>query len=108
MKTIAPQKHQQQEYIEALRGHLKPGDTIYTILRHVSQSGMTRHITLLTLRDGTPSYCTWQVAQALQYRLNGDDGMIVSGAGMDMGFHVVYELSHALFGDGYALKQRWL
>jgi len=25
-----------------------------------------------------------------------------------MGFHVVYELSYRLHGDGYALKQDWL
>jgi hypothetical protein len=27
---------------------------------------------------------------------------------MDMGFHVVYSLSYALFNDGYAIKQRWI
>jgi hypothetical protein len=32
----------------------------------------------------------------------------VHGCGMDMGFHAVYELSGALFGDGYSLKHKWL
>ena len=52
-------------------------------------------------------------------------GLRVSGCGMDMGFHVVYNLGYALWPDGtpephgtrngapdsdggYALKHRWL
>jgi len=27
---------------------------------------------------------------------------------MDMGFHIVYELSHLLFNDGYKLNHEWL
>jgi hypothetical protein len=27
---------------------------------------------------------------------------------MDMGFHLVYELAAAVYGDGYVLKHQWL
>ena len=40
-------------------------------------------------------------------RGNGS-GVTMRGAGMDMGFALVYNLAHALHGDGYALKQRWI
>lgn len=35
-------------------------------------------------------------------RAKRGDGLVVGGCGMDMGFHLVYELSHALYGEGYA------
>ena len=32
----------------------------------------------------------------------------VGGCGMDMGFHMVYTLASVLYGDGYALKERYI
>lgn len=121
------------EAIERLRGWLKPGDTVYTILRHVSRSGMSRDISIVIIRDGETLHPNHAVSKAIGARLvnaHGSDALRIGGCGMDMGFHVVYELSHALFpkgfklpkgergrnGDtsgfdadgGYALKHRWL
>jgi hypothetical protein len=36
------------------------------------------------------------------------DGIIRNGCGMDMGADLVMNLSYALFGDSYALRQEWL
>jgi hypothetical protein len=36
------------------------------------------------------------------------NGIRVGGCGMDMGFHLVYTLSRALFDDGYYVKHEWL
>ncbi len=36
------------------------------------------------------------------------DGVVVAGAGMDMGFHLVSSLAYVLYGDQRALKHRWL
>lgn len=101
-------KSQSNEYAEALRGQLKPGDIIYTILNHVSRSGMQREITLVHIVDNEPQYLSYQAAKVLDWPLGKESSIKVRGAGMDMGFHTVYSLSQALFGDGYALKQRWL
>lgn len=56
-------KQEQTEAIAKLREWLKPGDTVYTILEHVSSSGMSRSIRVLvpytrraataTRQDGT-------------------------------------------------------
>jgi hypothetical protein len=48
------------------------------------------------------------VARALDYRLSygAHDGLKVSGAGMDMAYHVVHSLASVLYGDGYALNHR--
>jgi hypothetical protein len=93
---------------------------VYTILRSVSASGMTRHISLVIAGigvDGKPDIhdITYHAAQAMGDKLqerNGHRTIRVNGCGMDMGFHLVYNLSSVLFAGqeraGYKLAQRWL
>lgn len=109
MTTRRATKEQQIKAREYLLEDLKPGDTIYTILKHVSSSGMYRVIDAYLIKDNRPLRLTWNIAAVLGLHYNDNhEGIGVSGCGMDMGFHVVYELSYALFKDGYALKQSWL
>ena len=89
--------------------------TVYTILRRVSSSGMTRHISLKVAQGGEIYDITYTAALALGDKLhdvNGCNTIKVNGAGMDMGFHLVYSLSSVLFhGEeraGYKLSHRWL
>jgi hypothetical protein len=81
---------------------LKPGDTVYTVLKHVSSSGMSRRIDVLVVtKDGGIRNITHLVAPVTGFKRSKVDGALtVSGCGMDMGFHVVYSLSRALFEDG--------
>ena len=104
------QKAAQQDACEKLRKLIQPGDKVFTILDHVSKSGMTRHIRIkLISKDGTTYDPNYLVAQALDMRqAKRGDGIVTQGCGMDMGFHVVYQLSKVLFDDGYAIKQRWI
>ena len=89
-----------------LRELLKPGDTVYTKLNHVSRSGMTRSIEVMVFRDNEPINLTWRVSEILDYKIhNKHYGLKVGGCGMDMGFHVVYSLSYALYGFGYECIQ---
>ena len=88
---------------------VKRGDTIYTVLRHVSRSGMQRNISLFIMQNNRPRCLDGNAAQVIDWRLDMKrDGIIVKGSGMDMGFHLVHTLAAALFDDGYALKQVWL
>ncbi len=82
-----------------LRRMLPPGSTVQTILRHVSRSGMTRAISPVV--DGEDA--TWLVCKAFPFfkRDNRHGGIRVGGCGMDMGFWLVYELSHALYPGGF-------
>ena len=108
---------ERSEAIETLRkliaGDAKP--VIYTVLRSVSASGMSRDISLIYIKNGEPYHINYSAAKASGERLvsrNGSDAIRVNGCGMDMGFHIVYGLSSVLFkGEeraGYKLSHRWL
>jgi hypothetical protein len=111
-----------QEARKKLLKILKPNDKVQCILRHVSRSGMMRHISLRAHnRD-----ITWLAARAMNKKIHDNDGGIkVGGCGMDMGCHLVYNLGCTLWpagppkphgtrngepdsNGGYALKQEWI
>lgn len=92
-------KTQVDEAKAALRKILKPGDTVHTILDHVSSSGMSRDIRVVILRDGEALHPNHSVSVVLGLsRAKRGDGMRVGGYGMDMGFHIVHSLGYALYG----------
>jgi hypothetical protein len=103
-----------------LKGYFKDTRTVYTILRSVSASGMTRHISLVVAGVNDEGKAdlydiTFLAAQAMGEKLqerNGHRTIRVNGCGMDMGFHLVYTLSSVLYHGqeraGYKIKQAWL
>jgi hypothetical protein len=111
-------QQKRREYCRAqLLKILKPGDTVYTVLRHVSASGMSRRIDLYTIKDGRMQYLSGYAAGLMDRKLSDKPGIVVGGCGMDMGFHLVYCLSYSLFKDsppeghrdgGYALRHEWI
>lgn len=106
-------KTEQQEAKANLLRYLQPGDTVYCILRHVSRSGMLRRIDLYTFKDNWPVFLSGYACNLMGWSrgksYSDPEGIRISGAGMDMGFHLVYELSGALFPDNaYALKHEWI
>lgn len=101
MKTPMPD---QREALDNLRRYLKPGDTLYTIVKHVSRSGMQRSIAAYAIpRDsGEPQWLSGYVARAGLARLDSQrDANVVHGCGMDMGFALTYELARLLWPEGF-------
>lgn len=91
--------------------HLKPGDTVYTILRHVSRSGMQRQVSVVVFQNGHAYHPNWSTAVLTGLRLNragARDALILGGCGYDVGAEVVGRLSQVLFGDYNALRHEWL
>ena len=90
--------------------------TVYTMLRHVSKSGIRRRISVVIPAkrdDGTLLLINLShpIAKLLGRRCSekyGHDAIVVNGFGMDMGFYLVYSLSKELYGDGYKIKQEWI
>lgn len=119
-------KLEQGEARRCLLKFIKPGTTVYAILRHVSYSGMSRRVDFVVIKKNKPICITHQVAKALDYQQSKKDGaLVVGGCGMDMGFHVVYSLGQFLWPHGtrkphgtrngepdreggYAIKHEWL
>lgn len=124
-------QEEKEAAIKQLKKWLKPGDVVYTSLKHVSSSGMYRRITLLVPVRGNNRKLeivniSWYVARICGYK-DCDGAIGIGGCGMDMGFSVVYHLAGVLWakGDGkyitgrngdinpetdggYLLKQEWL
>ena len=102
----------QQEARETLERLIPPGSTVYTILDSVAPSGMSRKIRLVVFKDGLIFHPNYAASTLLKWRLLrglcGNDCIRVQGCGMDMGFHLVDTLSHALYGDNGNLRQEWL
>ncbi len=95
-------KDQKETAITYLKKTLKPGRTIYTDVKQVSRSGMSRHIKCYIVDGGKIQNITWHISRVLGYSIDRDDGGLkVSGCGMDMGFHVIYNLAYTLFPKGY-------
>lgn len=108
-------KFDQEHALESLKNLVHENDTVYTILRHVSASGMMRVIDMVIFiydenrKTSFPYHIAYNagVVMGESYDRN-NRGLKISGCGMDMGFSAVYNLASVLFGDGYKLKQEWL
>ncbi len=123
--TMRKKEQKQADYDYAkkqlLAHYLNEGDTVYTVLRSVSSSGMSRTISLKVARGGQILDLTYFASIVLGWPLvekNGSRALRVGGCGMDMGFHTVYTLARVLFRDdfklnadavdaGYSLKHQW-
>tara|TARA_R110000803_G_scaffold113736_2_gene182203 strand:- start:2711 stop:3067 length:357 start_codon:yes stop_codon:yes gene_type:complete len=109
-----------KEAIERLKETINKGDTIFYIVKNVSNSGCYRHIDFykFSIEDNrftegenriTALSLTTEMCKALGYPYKAKTGcMGVGGGGMDMGFHVIHQLSHALFDEGNWLKHSQL
>ncbi len=107
MSKKSDAEQERTKAVAQMREWLKPGDTAYTIVEHVSRSGMSREIRTVLLKpaegnghivDLHPNYF---IAKVLGCRQGKHDGCIVGGCGMDMGFHLIYNLSFSLYPEGF-------
>lgn len=97
---------------------LKKGDRIYYHVNYVLEDGTARYIDFYKFEPDPHHhtikyYLTYQFAQLLQERVNINEtepprGLYIDGCGMDMGFHVISNVSLILFDDAYALKYEQL
>lgn len=114
-----------REYcLKELRKILKPNSTVYTVLRSVSKSGLSREISAFAIQKGKLRNLDCLIADAIGHAV-GNQGIKMNGCGMDAGFALVYSIGSALWqkgtakphgmrngkpdrGGGYALKQQWV
>jgi hypothetical protein len=102
---------------QLLTHYVSEGDTVYTVLRSVSSSGMSCTLSLKVAKEGKILDLTYYAGTVLDWpivEVNGSRALRVGGCGMDMGFHTVYTLSRVLFREegntkdaGYSLNHAW-
>lgn len=112
-KTITAAEKEQARNL--LKKFLVPGDYVAAQVTHTARSGGLHVIQVLIAhnddRTGRPVVFdrTSLVAKAAGLRYDPDRrGIVVKGCGSSPTAGVVYDLAHALFGDGYALKENRL
>lgn len=87
------------ESMKYLHKVLKPGSEVLTVLRNVSRSGMSRRIDLYTVHKGEIVYLSHTAAVVMGLP-SPNNGIKVGGCGMDMGFHLVYNLGATMWPKG--------
>lgn len=109
-KRTSAKEIERQEAIERLRQWVKPGDTLFTILRHCSASGMSRVIDVIKITDENhpvdngPRVLSlgFNIAIAIDHKYDRDkEGIKIGGCGSDMGFEIVYHLGRILWPEGF-------
>lgn len=109
MNAAALKAQEQEDALFTLRELLPVDAVVYTVLKHCSSSGMQRVIQPLAVVDGKILDLTFLAARAgLHRRDDKRGGLVLRGCGMDMGFSLVYDIAHAVHGDGYRFTHRWL
>ena len=98
--------------LSVLEGQETP--TLYTSLKHVSSSGMSKDMKVLAVKHNEiidVTYYVGKIIGTLKER-NGQRVIRVGGCGMDMGFHVVYTVSAVLYGyeerGAYTIRHEWI
>jgi len=79
---------------------------IYCKLDHVSQSGMTRHISFYVARKNRIIDISLHISNVTKHKRSKNGGLIVGGCGMDVGFAVVYNLGYCLYPKGFRSSER--
>lgn len=97
------EKAMREQAVKHLKTLVRTNQKVYTILNHISSSGMSRSISLCVVHKGDLIKLDYWIAQALGENIdNKNGGLKVSGCGMDIGFHLVYQLGRTLWPHGTA------
>ena len=108
---------QKREAATATLTQLVPRGAVVWAIGEPSRTNMSETVRLFTTSKGHPDdgeptmlELTALVAQLMGKTLTGrcasKTGLRVSGFGLNRRFHIVYQLSLTLYGDGYAITGR--
>ena len=100
---VQGEKLMKAQTIAGLKKHLKPGCMVYSLVRHVSSSGMSRRISFFRVDKKTGQIVNIDNSVSIiagYKQATNAPGLVVSGCGMDMAFSVVYNLGSALWPKG--------
>ena len=97
---------------EGLRRLAPEGGQLYAVMRHVSRSGLTRHVSIIGFsKEGMPYQLSGYISEYLGMTMTMPDGypaLEVSGCGFDAADHILRWLGGKLYGNDEALSYHWL
>jgi hypothetical protein len=103
MTYVRLSKHEKLQAFNYAEGRLdnllNRDQEIFCIVRHVSYSGMSRHISFFIIdnQSNQPLFLDNLISDYLDYRPNKHyTGLVVRGCGMDMAFSVVHHLQEQM------------
>ena len=91
---------ERETHREILRKLLKPGQTVWTLIRSVAPSGMSRKVSVFIVDEGRIRDISWNAAHAIGYSVNEHHEVRVHGCGFDAGYEIVHNLGAALWPNG--------
>ncbi len=92
--------HNQDSRTAEMLRSLPKGTTVYTIVRHVSQSGMSRAISAHIVLDNKIEWLN--LGELLRLKMHKTHhGYVMQGAGMNMAYSVVHNIGRTVHDDGY-------
>lgn len=92
-----------------LKAWLKPGATVYAVLRGHSRSGLSRTLEFYVVFNREICRITWSVGRILDLTYDERlEALRMKGCGLDLGREIVERLGTALFDDSQALRYRRL
>lgn len=88
-----------EDYTKKLTQGIIDTRIIYAVIHSVSRSGMSRVMSFYVMIDNEPHRLNGLIITACSFKpckRGAGDGITVNGCGMDMGYHVAYELAMRL------------
>ena len=92
-----------REALVTLNVILKQNDRVFYRVNKVSKSGMSRRISFYAILDNDLLNLNYLFETILDYKSN-EDGVLIRGCGMDMGFHAISTVASIMFGNYKFLK----
>jgi hypothetical protein len=104
--TKTEKQTERAEALASLKKMIKAGDTVYTTVKRVSASGMSRAISCyIVSKDKRIVELDWYISRVSDRKIHKNGGVIIGGCGMDMGFAMVYNLGRAMYPEGFKLRK---
>lgn len=94
-----------EQCLNYLLPYLTDGMKVYTTIRSVARSGMSRTLSVLVVRDNEIQDISYYVGIVCGYQLTRDNHIKVGGCGFDAGYDVVNTIEHI---TEIKLKQAWV
>lgn len=105
---MKPTQEKRKTALAYLRRVLRPGKTVYFLVRSRSKSGMSKRLDFFTLHKGVLVPLTGWFSWVLDIPMGFNaprDGLIIKGCGFDPGFHTVYNIGRTLWPKGFKLAK---